>query len=765
MNRQNKTILAVDLLGILISRSAFMGMNPIGMGFFGAAYYIKQGRFFTFIMICLGMASALKMVELMKYIIIMAVCGTIVGLFEKKVRSIGIYGVAATVGITTTVIGASTAYFYYEIPKQIFFCVMEGIIAFTCVVIFSKGIHFLMQCKRNCIPDNEQLISLSFMCGATIYSMAGVVVEGSSVSLAVAIFLTIFFAYKYGAGFGAVIGTISGIALSCIDQNYERIALLCIMGIVLGMVRELGRVITVLAFVACVVYMAMCQSKYNIDLSEVRAMLIAGGVFLILPNFIARKVDISCGSLEIENEFAKENVGSITQYKLQEFSKSFIQLSKTFRDITQKKTASNQSVIMEIMDDLSGQICSSCDKCDMCWKNHYSDTYNNFQSFLNMIHENGIAERKQLNKEFNKRCDHVNYLLHEGTRMMETYKLNYSWQSRLAESREAIAGQLDEVAMIIDEFSSDLYRTSTTSQDLEGRIRAVLKANRILVSQIVILERRDRRKQVYMIAKALKGQCIATKEVAAVLESVLEIPMRPTESSKNVVTKNYDTFAFVEDTTFKALTGSARITKCGEKVSGDNFSILNLDNGQMILSLSDGMGTGVIANEESESVIELLEQFMEAGFKEESAIRLINSILVLKSENQSFSTIDLSMLNLYTGVCEFVKIGAATTFIKRDQWVETISSTTMPVGVFNQVDFDQKSKKLYDGDYIIMMSDGVLDCIRETDKERFMQEVIMGIKTNNPNEIANIVLNEALKQNDNIPIDDMTVLVAGVWKK
>ena len=268
-----------------------------------------------------------------------------------------------------------------------------------------------------------------------------------------------------------------------------------------------------------------------------------------------------------------------------------------------------------------------------------------------------------------------------------------------------------------------------------------------------------------MIAKAGKGHCVTSKEVAAMIGGILDIPMRPTDSTKNVISKTYDTFAFVEDTNFKTLTGSARITKLGEKVSGDNFSILNLENGQMILLLSDGMGTGVNANEESESVIELLEQFMEAGFKEESAIRLINSILVLKSENQSFSTIDLSILNLYTGVCDFVKIGAATTFIKRDQWVETISSTTMPAGVFNQVDLDQKSKKLYHGDYVIMMSDGVLDCIPGNNKEKFMQEVILGLKSTNPQEMANKILKEALAQNEEIPPDDMTVLVAGIWKK
>lgn len=764
MNKQNKTILAVDVLGILVSRAMFLGMNPIAMGFFGAAYYIKQGRFFTFVMICLGMASAMSITDLMKYIIIMAMCGIVVCMIESKVKQANIYMIATAIGISTIIVSCSTAYFYHEIEKELFLCCMEGVIAFTTTILFSKGVHWLMRCRRNCVPDNEQLISLSLMAGAIIYSLSNVKIVENNVAIAVALFLILFFAYKYGAGYGAVMGTVSGIVLSLVDHKTEMIGFMCILGIVIGMFREIGRVITVFVLVSVLIYIGMYQTTYQADVTQIQAMLLAAGIFLILPGKITRRVDVS-GAGSTEHRFAKENVESITQFKLQEFSKSFSQLSKTFRNITQKRMIGEQSVLNEKIDVLASHVCSSCDKCDFCWKNCYHDTYNNFKVFLNLIEENGKAEKKLIEKEFKQRCHHMNYLLSEGTRMLEVNKLNHLWQSRLEENREAIAGQLDEVACIINDFSSDLYRTVGGADDIEDRLKIVLKANRVLVSQIVVLERKDKRKQVYMIARARKGQCIATKEVAQVLSSVLEMPMKPTEGTKNVITKKYDTFAFVEDTTFRALTASAKAIKQGEKVSGDNFSILNLENGQMILSLSDGMGTGVNANEESESVIELLEQFMEAGFKEDSAIRLINSILVLKSENQSFSTIDLSMLNLYTGVCEFVKIGAATTFIKRDNWVETISSTSMPVGVFNQVDFDQKSKKLYNGDYIIMMSDGVLDCLKDVDKEVTMQKIIMEMKTNNPQEMANYILEKALAENEHIPLDDMTVLVAGVWEK
>ncbi len=211
------------------------------------------------------------------------------------------------------------------------------------------------------------------------------------------------------------------------------------------------------------------------------------------------------------------------------------------------------------------------------------------------------------------------------------------------------------------------------------------------------------------------------------------------------------------------LTGVARAMK--DKISGDNFSIMKLEDGEVIIALSDGMGTGKEAADESETVLALMEQLLEAGFKTETAVRLINSNLVLKADKQTFSTIDMGTINLCTGMCEFVKLGAASTFIKRDNWVETISSTTLPIGMFKAVDYDSVTKKLYDGDKIIMVTDGVLDCLKEEDKEAYMEKAIMDITSNNSQEIANRILDLALSQRNYVPVDDMTVIVAGVWIK
>ena len=201
-----------------------------------------------------------------------------------------------------------------------------------------------------------------------------------------------------------------------------------------------------------------------------------------------------------------------------------------------------------------------------------------------------------------------------------------------------------------------------------------------------------------------------------------------------------------------------------ERVSGDNFSLRYCREGQFIGALSDGMGSGLTAYRESELVIDLLEQFLEAGFSKETAVRMINSALILRSDAQVFSTIDIASLDLYTGVCDFLKVGASTTFIRRENWVETISSTSLPAGVFHKLEPDCTGKKLYDGDRVIMVTDGVMDALPAAHQESLMKDIIMEHDTGNPAELASYILGRVRQYREKEPSDDMTVLVMGLVK-
>lgn len=128
------------------------------------------------------------------------------------------------------------------------------------------------------------------------------------------------------------------------------------------------------------------------------------------------------------------------------------------------------------------------------------------------------------------------------------------------------------------------------------------------------------------------------------------------------------------------------------------------------MALSDGMGSGEEAFKESTMVVEMLEELLEAGFPVKMAIQMMNTALVIGREDVRFSTIDAAIFDLYTGECEFVKAGASATFVKQNGKVEKISSTTLPIGVLQDIEIQTDTRVLSSGDYVIMVTDGSDGC-------------------------------------------------------
>lgn len=480
-----------------------------------------------------------------------------------------------------------------------------------------------------------------------------------------------FIAYKYGAGYGAIIGFACGVAVATLTGNFRQVAVFCMLGILAGTFRELGRLtVTMVYFIATIIffgvivgigpYTNLIQESYAavgtnpqkvvFEASLVQGFipLVAGSVlFLILPDSIVYKIYNSDGIME-EESFLKQNLHILTRDRLEEFSESFHNLAETFHNNSHKKRNMDDIDKEEIFNELSEELCKDCKNCNICWDRYSKETYHGVNELIDIVELDGTI-------------------------------------------------LMDQVSLIIGD--------------------------------------------------------------------ILEKSIIPSEKNKTVISKKQEMYVFEEGANYILLTGFTKMKKYGSLVSGDNYSFIYPDSGTVVMTLLDGMGTGEAAFKESESVINLLEQFIEAGFSKKSAIKLINSVMLIRSEEQMFSSIDMSVINLYTGMCDFIKLGASTTFIKREDEVEAIQSNDLPVGMINQVDYEVKSRNIEDGDFIIMVTDGVIDSIPANDKEELLVDFIKSIDTNNSKEIANSILNFSLESNNWIPKDDMTVLVGGFWEK
>ena len=207
-------------------------------------------------------------------------------------------------------------------------------------------------------------------------------------------------------------------------------------------------------------------------------------------------------------------------------------------------------------------------------------------------------------------------------------------------------------------------------------------------------------------------------------------------------------------------------TKNKSDISGDCNLETKLKDGKYMLAISDGMGSGVQANKSSKTVINMLEKLLTNGFDKETSIGLINSAIKLNSNEETYATIDISIVDLENGNIEFIKNAACPTFIKSNHNVEIVKSISFPAGMLDKIDLVVYDKDLKENDIIIMCSDGILESNTEFEnKEIWLKGIIESIETDDIEKIANIIITEAIDNGLGVAKDDMTVIVAKLCRK
>ena len=753
----------LSLIGIIMSRTMLFDMNPIAIGYFAAGYTYKSCRCCLVVAMLAGLYTLGEPIVMVKYGLIMLVIAFVTYISEKKDKLLSILPISILSGLITMTFSISNGLISLEYRKVILLGVLEGTLVICLANMFHLAVDFIRKASRSQLLSNQELISFALLGGCFLYGLPQLPDYSFSLVETMAYLLIIIAAYKYGAGAGAVTGAACGIVLGIRSQNVIVLGIFCLSGIGTGMFRELGRIISSVVFV--LLNIVLCYFNYPefLEVTQLSALISATLAFMLVPKSLIQKVDLY--TLEPERKKKEQNLQELTMVKLQEFSDSFVKLSKSFYSLAKARQTFERNEVDDIFSYLATGLCKDCKNCTKCWEKKFYYTQKIAGVVLDAAKVQGYVSASDFPRPFKENCIHFEQFLNETNRGITVAALNMNWSNRMAESRIAIAGQLSEVASIIDDFSKSLRETVEVRDENENIIKKFLKAYQLDVKRVSVIEKRNKRKQFYLSMRTKKGRCVTTREAADLLSKVCGKKMLPSAESKNIIGKDYGKISFVEDTKFQVITGMAKASKDGEIVSGDTYSFMNLDSGETVMILSDGMGTGERASEESELVIELLEQFLEAGFTEKSAIKLINSILVVNSDDQTVSTLDISSINLFTGVCDFIKIGASTTFIKRNGWIETIQSTNLPAGMFNEIDIEGSEKKLYDGDYVIMVSDGMLDFVSEVDKEEAFKNILEEIDVTNPQEMADTILERVLGKEEHGVRDDMTVLVAGFWEK
>lgn len=341
----------------------------------------------------------------------------------------------------------------------------------------------------------------------------------------------------------------------------------------------------------------------------------------------------------------------------------------------------------------------------------------------------------------------------------------YIWQKKLSENKSLMAGHLREMAQIMKQVAEESRRCEPMSERRFRQITHALKEVGIHVKNLYLIENEQEKLEVSVTMRNVKKETLSSEEVGDLLSVLLNIRLSVAGDNPFFVGADWQTFYYMEEAVYHVLTGVATAVKETERISGDNYAFFEAGAGNTTCVLSDGMGSGEKACRDSTMVVELMQRFLEAGFQAETAVKMINSVLLSGEENRNMSTLDLCSVDLYTGECRFVKVGSACSYIKRQHLVDRISAGNLPMGIFQKPDMEIVGRTLMDGDYIILFSDGIPDALSQGIGEEMLAEVIGSCHLVNPSEIASHILNFCIHQCKGHIRDDMTVLVIGIWKK
>lgn len=338
------------------------------------------------------------------------------------------------------------------------------------------------------------------------------------------------------------------------------------------------------------------------------------------------------------------------------------------------------------------------------------------------------------------------------------------WKKRLMENRELFADNLKEMAGIMGQVAGRDVHAVWFPEKRRKQMIHMLEEEGLLVRDIYQLENATEKNCLAVSVKCKKNAQCTSEELAGYLSVLLDQHLQPVCGSPFFLPQEFTTVYFEEEAKLTVLSGYAKAVKETEKVSGDNFSFFETKNGYYMAILSDGMGSGEKACADSEVVVDMAEKLMDAGFSIEMTVQMINDALLAGAENLNMSTLDLCGVDLYAETATFAKIGSACTYIKSDNKVEKLESSSLPLGVFHKQDIELIHRKIHDGDYVIMLSDGVMDCISQEKGEAFMKELIGDLQFERPNEIAGCIMKYVLNLSKGRIRDDMTVLVMGFWE-
>lgn len=556
-----------------------------------------------------------------------------------------------------------------------------------------------------------------------------------------AAFVTLAAAFFFGQSGGSVAGIVMGMGSAVAGTGAAAALSLGICGLLGGIFSRFGKYAGAAAFVISSAISALTDG--TADGTAVFAQAAAAAlIFVLIPKKHLTKIECRIRepeAIKLGTEYsaageklksAAAAVGSVSSC-----------VASVSKGISSMAPAAEMLVCMRVRE----RVCSACRLKDtFCPEN------GEFAEIAEKLASGEEISAADFSLNFNSKCPSVPRLADNFNRIYAGRKAVNALQATAARNRELACGQFDWMAELLRELSSETEESASEMLEKEKTALRVLSKNSFNVLSVNCICRSPGAIKLSCSVSGIPaGLSLSrlTSELSRELRTELEPPeIKDNEESKDLIFRRRELFG--------VRVGAARASFGDQKLCGDYHEYFRFGNSVYIV-LSDGMGTGGRAAVDSAMTVELFSRLIKAGISPGTALKITNSALTVKSDDESLSTLDLAVIDLFAGSVKLFKAGAAASFHTVSGRMKTAEFPSSPLGILSKVEFEEYEASMRGGDILIMVSDGVLG----TGSGWISDEIRSADGISDPQTLSELILNTA-RHRCGEKFDDMTVITA-----
>lgn len=764
----NPTMIMIAF-AFLLGRAVMLDeMTPFGLPFFATIYMLKRKK--SILVILAMLVGSVSNIPFHSVYLLVGVFFFF--LFEK------IYGVTSetwTKRLPIAVLSASVASRFALLIGMdkgiawldVALVTVEGLLVGLLTLIFIHSLPQLYIQKRKQPLRTEEVISFLILLASIMTGTIGWFVFDLSVENILARYIVLLFAFVSGAAMGSTVGVVIGLILGFSNiNNLYQLSLLAFSGLLGGLLREGKKIGVTFGLFIGTLLIGLYSAPFEQVNQMVSETLVSIALFLLTPRQVTNKL---ASYIPGTQEYASEEqqylrkLRDVTAHRIEQFSTLFRTLSNSFKDPVLFQDESKQTREVDLfLSNITEKTCQTCFRKKYCWSTHFNTTYD-FMKDIMMECEKSQSKSLPLalSREWEKHCVKPAKVIQMVEDEISYYRMNQDLKKQVLESRKLVSDQLKGISQVMENFAEEIKRERANLYEQEEEIIEMFEHHGIDIEHLEIYCAQKGNIDIE-ITMYEDGLGIAEKIIAPMLSDLFDETIEIKREERKNESDLY-TFSLGSTQAFVLETGIASAAKGGGFISGDSHSTIEIGTGKIALAISDGMGNGERAHAESHETIQLLQKILQSGIDEQIAIQSVNSILSLRTTDEIFSTLDLVMVDLQKATAKFLKVGSSPSFIKRGQTVHMVTSTNLPIGIFNEVDVDVETEQLKAGDLLVMMSDGVYDAPKfAANKDIWLKRKIREMQTNDPQEVADLIMEEVIRSQSGQIADDMTIVVAKI---